>query len=168
MAKYNEILEYMYDESVPNEIIEYSDVKEYFKDNYDGTTVTRKQYEKACRELEEIFNVIVYYVYDGKGYIELSDNHTLWNFDFELDKSESEIFEITYCNEVNKAAEIFEQETGIELFYLGRSGRHVCIIDNFENARLYASIREIQKRLESEVIRNITNMFTNVCSVANS
>ena len=112
--------------------------------------------------------MIVYYVYDGKGYIELSDNHTLWDFDFELDKSESEIFEITYCNEVNKAAEIFEQETGIELFYLGSSGRHVCIIDNFENARLYASLQEIQKCLESEVIKNITNMFTSVCSVANS
>lgn len=168
MAKYNEILEYMYYESTPNEIVEYSEVKEYFKVYYDGTTVTRKQYEKACRELSEIFNVIVYYTYDGKDYIELSDNHTLWDFDFELDKSESAIFETTYCDEVNRAAEDFEQETGVELFYLGRSGRHVCVIDNFENARLYASLQEIQKRLESEVIKNITNMFTSVCSVANS
>lgn len=87
-------------------------------------------------------------LYDG--YIELSDNHTLFNISADISNEE-------YMECVNDAASEFEYITGVELYFLGRSGRHVCVENTYENALKYNELCKIQNELETKMIDYINN-----------
>lgn len=79
-------------------------------------------------------------------YIQLSDNSTILSIDNE------HVPDYYYSQLVEDAAETFKEQTGQELYFLGRSGRHVCIEYTLENLRNYEDYQAIQKSLEQSVI----------------
>ena len=84
--------------------------------------------------------------YDGM--LELSDMHVLWNCEtLESDKDFKAYNLLCY----EKMAE-FEEIYQVEVFLLGRSGRHVCVRDDAKNRRSYANMKRTVNRLQREVI----------------
>ena len=51
----------------------------------------------------------------------------------------------------------FKEKTGVDLHILGRSGRHVCVENNYENAKNYDMLKRIQSDLVDEVIKDYNN-----------
>ena len=90
--------------------------------------------------------------YNNTGlYIELSDNHTLWNI--EAPDGFNGDFDIELYNFfVEQAMEQFEQDTGVEIYQCGRSGRHICVSVDFDNILNYEDLRLKQAELEQQVI----------------
>lgn len=84
-------------------------------------------------------------LYDGL--LELSDNHTLW----EIDAPDFDIE--MYWEDVSRLAENFETETGVKLYFEGRSGRHVCVENTLSNAFQYDALCELQQRYEKTLIK---------------
>lgn len=133
---YDEVLDDYWDEC-PKEV--YEETKEYFLKRSDEIDI----YRDARKE-----------------YIQLSDNATL----FYIDLPESvatqitdDVFNEEYIYQVNRASDAFETITGEELYFLGRSGRHVCVyydVDNFIN---YPKLKAEQQFLENEIIDYFNN-----------
>lgn len=46
----------------------------------------------------------------------------------------------------------FEHRTGIEVYLLGRSGRHVCVEDTPANSRRYQQLKRLALQIERAVI----------------
>ena len=65
-----------------------------------------------------------------------------------------------YWFEADKAIEALETEAGVKVYVLGRSGRHICIDNTFENLEKYASIKELQAKYEQELIDKINGTKT--------
>ncbi len=104
--------------------------------------------QKERNEYGEFINTLPrYQEYNGDTYLELHANRTLWEVD---DVAE----DIIYC-ELEFVIEKFVQATDIDVYLLGRSGRHVCVEDTPKNSRRYQYLRKIALRLENEFIRNL-------------
>lgn len=84
--------------------------------------------------------------YDGM--LELSDMHVLWNCETLESDKDFEAYNLL-CDE--KKTE-FEEIYQVEVFCLGRSGRHVCVRDDAKNRRSYANMKRTVNRLQREVI----------------
>lgn len=116
--------------------------------------------EENAKKIEELihdaWNIIkdhIYYDHENNGpkYIELSDNHTLWKID--NDKFPSDDYASDeYTTQVQAALEAFKDDTGVEIYCLGRSGRHVCVDLNYQNALNYSELVGKQQELEQSVI----------------
>jgi hypothetical protein len=91
------------------------------------------------------------YYDNNKSYLELHANHTVWKLDNEHTDDD------LYCWTVEAAVERFEDETGVPLFMLGRSGRHICVEDTAENSRKYQYLRNKALKLEKEVVDTFNN-----------
>ncbi len=79
--------------------------------------------------------------------LELNDNHTLWEINSEKFNEED------YYRKVNDAASKFAIATdGVELLFLGRSARHVCVKNTVKNAMHFEEFCRLQQKLEDEVI----------------
>lgn len=102
------------------------------------------------------------YYQDGYGptYIQLSDNPTVWELDpkgVEMDGENEDFANYYYWDLVNSACKQFEQKSGVEVYLLGRSGRHVCVEDNAQNRRRYRSLCNLQQKLEKWVVTTFNN-----------
>jgi hypothetical protein len=53
---------------------------------------------------------------------------------------------------VRDACVDFQERTGVEVYLLGRSNRHVCVEDSPENSRRYQYLRRIALELEQVAI----------------
>lgn len=111
-----------------------------------------KHYVRAGKYDDEI----EYYSEGGYGseYIQLSDNHTLWQIDG-LENATSEDytdFDDLYELLVDQACDKFKEKTGVEIYCLGRSGRHICVEDTPQNRRRYRSLCNAQSKLENWVV----------------
>lgn len=86
--------------------------------------------------------------YDG--YLELNDNHTLWN----INAPENDMLfdEEAYSFIVTVALEHFRAETDTDLYLLGRMGRHAVVDNNFSNLMRYDELKQVQQKYEQEVI----------------
>ena len=105
---------------------------------------TKDFYLQTCDRMK-------FYSDEGKTFIQLSDNHTIHSIDIPDSYNEGEVDQI-YWERVDEMCERFEEVTGVDLYLLGRSGRHVCVnydIDNFIN---YDELCRIQTALEEELI----------------
>ena len=51
----------------------------------------------------------------------------------------------------------FERITGVEIYTEGRSARHICVDNTLINAYRYDELRNIQQRLEQELIDEINS-----------
>ena len=124
-------------------------------DNYEYTygTTRAEILQQAIDLIVKILpNVTFYNDYNDTGiYLELSDNHTFWDinepegFDGEFDYDLYNFF-------VEQAFDEFENQTGVELYQCGRSGRHICVEVNFDNILNYDNLCKTQAELEQQVI----------------
>ena len=62
---------------------------------------------------------------------------------------------------VNAAAEKFERITGVPIYLLGCSGRHVCVELNKENAKRFDELQDVQEKLEKEFIDEVQGFINN-------
>lgn len=85
---------------------------------------------------------------DHGSYIQLSDNRTLWDINITDDFDDED-----YSFVVNQFAEKFEAETGVKVYLLGRSGRHICVDISYENALQFDELCKVQRRYEKELIK---------------
>lgn len=102
------------------------------------------------------YDDIEYYSeYNGSDYIQLSDNRTIWkldSLDMSVDDDTAEDMDYLYYSLVDSACQKFQEKSGVEVFLLGRSGRHVCVEDTDQNRRRYRSLCNLQSKLEKWVI----------------
>lgn len=126
--------------------IDYVDILNDYTDN----EAEAKRVESLIHDAWKIIKDHIYYS-DHRKYIELSDNHTLWNIEnnkFPSDDSAAD----EYNAQVEAAFETFKDETGVDLLALGRSGRHICVELNYANALKYSEFVGKQQELEKTVI----------------
>lgn len=136
-----------------NGSVEYVYVPTYEEFNDNTMEIDEDDFIKVRNEVEQaLYNTKFYRDSEGNGFfIELSDNHTMW----ELSNENKNIDEWTAI--VQAAAIKFENETNVELKFLGRSGRHVCVDVNVYNILNYNKLKEVQERLEQECIDEFNN-----------
>lgn len=144
------VAEYLYDNTDVTidrrgNVIDYVDVPNIeFAENY--AYISEEDYNKIAEAIREQAKNVRYY----DGYILLNDNHTLHKID------NPEFDEYDYSTSVEDACEAFRLETGLSLYLLGRSGRRVCVEDSFSSFVNYDYLKEIQEKLENEVIAKHT------------
>ncbi len=134
---------------------------EEVQDWYDSS-VTEETYNKVVGIVKNVIDNIKFYN-DSEGtgtYIELNDNHTLWEVEAPKEVSNDGSFDMVYSDIVNEAANKFQEETDTKLFLVGRMGRHACVENNFTNASRYNELQEVQEKLEKEVIEK-ANAYLN-------
>lgn len=154
----DELLRYLYDDT-DYEVsrdgkISNIDFPEYESFNDSVMEVSKKEFNKAKNKLENALNNIkLYNDSDGSGvYIELNDNHTMYNLE-DNGKSNEDWYSIID----SKSAE-FKAETGEELIFVGRSARHVCVELTLDNILNYNKLKEVQERLEDEAVEEFNNI----------
>ena len=144
------VAEYLYDNTDVTidrrgNVIDYVDVPDInFAENY--AYISEEDYNKIAEAIREQAKNVRYY----DGYILLNDNATLTKID------NPEFDEYDYSTSVEDACEAFRLETGLSLYLLGRSGRRVCVEDSFSSFVNYDYLKEIQEKLENEVIAKHT------------
>ena len=82
-----------------------------------------------------------------QNYLELHDNRTCWKLDNDISIADDLLYQL-----VEDACTMFEEDTGVEIYGLGRSGRHVCVEDTPENSRKYQYLKSKALKLEAWVI----------------
>lgn len=126
--------------------IDYVDILKDYTDNEEEA----KRVESLIHDAWKIIKDHIYYS-DHRKYIELSDNHTLWNIENDKFPSDDSAAD-EYNSQAEAAFETFKDETGVDLLALGRSGRHICVDLNYENALKYSELVGKQQELEKQVI----------------
>lgn len=84
--------------------------------------------------------------------LELSDMHVLWNCETMESDKDFEVY--NFICDMKKAE--FEEIYQVEVFLLGRSGRHVCVYDTAKNRMSYANMKRSVNRLQREIIANFS------------
>ena len=133
----------------------------YFKDYI--ADIDKRSFNKISKEVVNAIKNAKYYNDDGRTWIELSSNHTMWELELRDNLEDVMGDEINdyYVSLVNSAADKFKSETGVDLYYLGRSGRHVCVDFNVWNLLDYNKLCQVQRKLEIEVVNNFNNEYGN-------
>ena len=148
-----ELAKYLYDESEGDVeyIPDHEDVVYYYSDD-----ITEEVYTKTYEYVKNLIESIKYYNSEGTTLIELSDNRTMQ--EITNDNIEAE----EYWNIANLYLETFEMETGVEVYTEGRSSRHICVDNTFENAKRYKELQQKQQELEQQFINEINNTETDL------
>ena len=103
-------------------------------------------FNKALEVITDALDKVKFY----DGYLELNDNHTLWDINAPEDNM---LFnEDAYSFIVTEALEQFRAETDTDLYLLGRMGRHAVVDNNFSNLMRYDELKQVQQKYEQEVI----------------
>lgn len=120
---------------------------------------SKDECQNIVNELSNVVDECEYYGENNRSYLQLHDNHTLNQINVPDTSmyTDAEIDDMYYQLVDSKIAE-FEEETGQELYFLGRSGRHVCVEDTADNVLMYAELRDIAERLEAEVIYDMNHL----------
>lgn len=109
--------------------------------------ISEEGFNQAVSKINNVVdNIATYTNDDGTDYIELSDNSTV----NQLDNPNKDMEDYNIL--VDVACKEFEEQTGTELYLLGRSGRHVCVELNYENAKNFESLASKASELEQGVI----------------
>lgn len=83
------------------------------------------------------------------GYIQLHANRTMW----QCHKYDDDIYTSLCVDAVTD----FEASTGVKIYALGRSGRHICVEDNPHNRQQFINLQRKALHLEKIVINNMNN-----------
>lgn len=150
---YMELAKYLYDESEGDVeyIPDHEDVVYYYSDD-----ITDEVYTKTYEYVKNLIENIKYYNSEGTTLIELSDNRTMQEITNDNITSEE------YWTVANLYLETFEMETGVEVYAEGRSSRHICVANTFENAKRYKELQQKQQELEQQFIKEINNTETDL------
>lgn len=148
-----ELAKYLYDESEGDVeyIPDHEDVVYYYSDD-----ITDEVYTKTYEYVKNLIENIKYYNSEGTTLIELSDNRTMQEITNDNITSEE------YWTVANLYLETFEMETGVEVYTEGRSSRHICVANTFENAKRYKELQQKQQELEQQFIKEINNTETDL------
>ena len=148
-----ELAKYLYDESEGDVeyIPDHEDVVYYYSDD-----ITDEVYTKTYEYVKNLIENIKYYNSEGTTLIELSDNRTMQEITNDNITSEE------YWTVANLYLETFEMETGVEIYAEGRSSRHICVANTFENAKRYKELQQKQQELEQQFINEINNTETDL------
>ena len=148
-----ELAKYLYDESEGDVeyIPDHEDVVYYYSDD-----ITDEVYTKTYEYVKNLIENIKYYNSEGTTLIELSDNRTMQEITNDNITSEE------YWTVANLYLETFEMETGVEVYTEGRSSRHICVANTFENAKRYKELQQKQQELEQQFINEINNTETDL------
>ena len=88
-----------------------------------------------------------------EGYLELSDDHIMWEIDANID-------EYTYYMLADEFIREFEKDYDVsEVSYLGRSGRHVVCPDTWENVVRYDELVAGMQKYQQEFIDYINSNY---------
>lgn len=148
-----ELAKYLYNESEGD--VEYIPDHEDVVYYYSGD-ITDEVYTKTYEYVKNLIENIKYYNSEGTTLIELSDNRTMQEITNDNITSEE------YWTVANLYLETFEMETGVEVYAEGRSSRHICVANTFENAKRYKELQQKQQELEQQFIKEINNTETDL------
>ena len=148
-----EIVEYMYDESEQD--LDYIPDIEDIQDTI-NEDCNEDIYNKAVDIVRNIIENITYYEYDYKKYIQLSDNHTMYELNDDVEMTADQ-----YSSLVDIFLQQLQDEINIDIYALGRSGRHICIDNTFDNALNYNRYVQAQRKYEQEMINYINQEYGN-------
>lgn len=136
-------------------VMPYEDYNGYYND------CTEADFEEAKKYLEELLDGVKYY----EGKLVLSDNETANDIDYQAmtppKPNEVDDFWAVYEMIYSQALENFEQETGVEIYGLGRSGKHICVDDTFVNLTHLEELKNLQQKwegwLKDEIVKHYTD-----------
>lgn len=152
----NDILDYMLAEC---DFKVYSDGKAevtYIPDlddvqRYVYEDATQEDVDKISKQLENLITNARFYKEDGELYIQLNDNRTLYDID------NDNVDEQLYNDLLEPYFDAFEEDTGVQLYQAGRSGRHIVVKFNLENLENYDSLKSEQEKQEQAFIEEVNN-----------
>lgn len=130
--------------------MDFDEYNNYYRD------CNEADFNKAVEYLNSLLNDEVKFYTDDTRYLELSDNHTLWSINI---PEGAEFNDEDYSFMYNTALEHLQDEIGVEVFGLGRSGRHICVEDNFRNLTQLDKFKEAQDKWEDWLIETVENSF---------
>lgn len=152
----NDILDYMLAEC---DFKVYSDGKAevtYIPDlddvqRYVYEDATQEDVDKVSKQLEDLIANARFYKEDGELYIQLNDNRTLYDID------NDNVDEQLYNDLLEPYFDAFEEDTGVQLYQAGRSGRHIVVKFNLENLENYDALKAEQEKQEQAFIEEVNN-----------
>lgn len=134
--------------------------------DYERTTdyifyCTKPEYKKIYNMVKTAIENVADHFYTGDNtvYIELSDRSTLNSISGNVDDVDPEESMFTYEKLRDEAFKKFEEETGVEIWQSGRSGRHIVVDDNFYNAYHYNELCAAQEKWEDWVIDEFAKAY---------
>jgi hypothetical protein len=120
------------------------EVLDYYS-SYDFTAADALQIYRDFADIGEVK------YYDG--YLELSDDHIMWDIDADIDDE-------TYYMLADDFIDSFEKEYDVHgVTYVGRSGRHVLCPDTWENVLRYDELVAGMKKCEQDFIDYINSNY---------
>lgn len=153
--------------NLPNPIVLGGDVKDKdyplleYCDSYMNLYINCYELQIDCEQIvNDINHFYEYSVYangeydtycnedDGMDYLQLSDEHILWNVHSEFDENE-------YNMLCKNALEKLKNKYGVEFFMFGRSGRHVCVEDTLENRERFGNMKSDVEDEQKELIKKL-------------
>jgi len=104
--------------------------------------ITPEIFEATKQYLEDLIYEAKYYEDGYTMYLQLHDNHTLYDID-NPNFTDQDYYDLTMT-----VSDEFEEQTGIEVYGLGRSGRHICVDLTLENLENYKDLVDTALELE--------------------
>lgn len=154
----DEICSYVYDDCDGN-MDNFPDKErmEYIAD------VNGREYNKIKKLVEKAIGNVADHLYSydrwGKDNIELSDRATMNYIHGNFDNVDPEESMMTYEKLRDQAFKNFEDETGVEIFQDGRSGRHIVVENNYYNASHYDELCAAQEKWEDWLIDEVAKAY---------
>lgn len=128
---------------------QYEDLDEWFIEEYN---VTPEMFYDSYHYFEELIKNASFYVDNtGEVVLELSDAHVAREID------NQELDEITWMSLVDDSLSEFEDLTGVSVYTLGRSGRHVCVDLNLKNLIGFDDLKDVVEKLQKQLIDDANN-----------
>ena len=128
---------------------QYEDLDEWFVEEYN---VTPEMFYDSYHYFEELIKNAKFYVDNtGEVVLELSDAPVAREID------NQELDEITWMNLVDDSLAEFEDLTGVSVYTLGRSGRHVCVDLNLKNLIGFDDLKDVVEKLQKQLIDDANN-----------
>lgn len=149
---FDEVASYMYQDA-GNEIdqIPSKEGMEYIAD------VTDEEYNQLYDAVKTAIENVADHFYNGM--IELSDRATMYHLSGNVEQENPDEVQQVYANLRDEAFEKFQEETGVEIWQDGRSGRHIVVDDNYYNAKNYNELCNIQEKWEDWVIEEFEKKY---------
>lgn len=158
-----DLARYIFDDIVDGSTIDRDGTIKYFDapeldsiQAYYDENVTEESYNKVVDKIKNALEQCKFYSdYNGTGtYIELNDNHTLWDIKAPEEYNDDGSFDDFYRDLISEACDDFKTTTGEELYLVGRSGRHACVEISLDNVLRYNELKEAQENIEQKVIKD--------------
>ena len=136
---------------------------EEFTDTY--MEINKRLFNRAVKLAEEALGNFAEHHYFDRDYnkisksgalLELNDNHTMWELNNPTLTNDEQAW-MLWDDIVTSRAKEFEDETGVEIYGCGRSGRHMCVEPTFENCLNFNKLQETQEALEDAAIDEFNN-----------